>query len=148
MQTDLVKQGYILRTDWDDVIQRDFEIWYRFGDNPKISHYANYFTRNQRNAAGFVHGGVIATFLDHCMGSMCWRLSAGGQGWTITLNTQFIKPVRVNRWAFAEITHLSGTGSNLLFDAKLYQDRLDGTLVAQAQGSFTVPGKKAKKAID
>ncbi len=149
MRDQLKEQGYVLREGWDDAIQRDFEIWYRFTEDRSVSHYAFYPRRDHRNSAGFVHGGVIAIFVDHCMGSMCWRLTDGGFGWTITLNLQFVRPARVERWLFAEVRHLTGTDSNILLDARVYSvPKFSGPLVAQAQGSFTVPGKKAKKAVD
>ncbi len=149
MREQLVEQGYVLREGWNDTIQRDMEVWYRFTEDRSISHYAFYPRKEHRNSAGFVHGGILAAFLDHCMGSMCWRLTDGGFGWTMTFNIQYLRPARTERWLFAEVRHLAGSDSNILLDAKLYSvPKYSGPMVAQAQGSFTVPGKKAKKAID
>lgn len=149
MQDQLIKQGYILREGWDDVIQRDMEIWYRFTSDRSVTHYAFCPRLDHRNSAGFVHGGVLTTFLDHCMGSMCWMLTNGGFGWTITLNMQFIRPAKVQRWIFAEVRHLSGSATNILLEGRLYSTPgFSGPLIAQGQGSFTVPGRKAKKAVD
>lgn len=149
MRDQLLEQGYILREGWDDVIQRDMEVWYRFTDDRSVTHYAFYPRRGHRNSAGFVHGGVLTMFMDHCMGSMCWLLTDGGFGWTMTLSMQFTRPARVERWIFAEVRHLSGQGSNILLEGRLYSvPKFSGPLIAQGQGSFTVPGKKAKKAVD
>lgn len=148
MREQLIQEGYILREGWDDVIQRDMEIWYRFTEDRKVTHYAWFARRDHRNSAGTVHGGTLTTFLDHCMGSMCWFLTDGGYGWTMTLNMQFLRPARVDRWIFAEVRHLAGTGSNILLEGELRQGSLTGAKVAQGQGSFTVPGRKAKKAVD
>lgn len=148
MRQQLLEQGYVLREGWDDVIQRDFEVWYRFTEDRQRTQYAFYACRDHRNSAGLVHGGVLTTFMDHCMGSMCWFLTDGGFGWTMTLNMQFIRPARVNRWIFAEVQHLAGETTNILLEGHLHQGSLDGPLIAQGQGSFTVPGRKAQKSVD
>lgn len=148
MREQLLQQGYILREGWDDMIQRDMEVWYRFTEDHDLSHYAWFAREDHKNSAGFVHGGALATYMDHCMGSMCWLRTNGGFGWTMTLNMQFLKPARTNRWIFAEIRHLSGTGTNILLEGQLRSGSLSGPLLAQGQGSFTVPGRKAKKAVD
>lgn len=148
MRQQLLEEGYVLREGWDDVIQRDMEVWYRFIADRTVTHYAWFAGPEHKNSAGFVHGGLLTTFLDHCMGSMSWMLTDGGFGWTITLNMQFLRPARTNRWIFAEVRHLSGTGTNLVFEGHLHQGSLSGPLVAQGQGSFTVPGRKAKKKVD
>lgn len=148
MRQQLQEQGYTLREGWDDVIQRDMEVWYRFTEDRSITHYAWFARRDHRNSAGFVHGGTLTTFLDHCMGSMCWLLTDGGFGWTITLNMQFLRPARADRWIFAEVRHLSGTDANILLAGDLHQGSLEGPRIAQGQGSFTVPGRRAKKAVD
>lgn len=146
MRQQLIDQGYVLRSGWNDAIEHSFEVWYNFSADEHVSYYATYFKQEHRNSAGLAHGGMLAAFLDHCMGSMCWRISGGNMGWTTAINLQFLRPARINRWIFAKIEHAAGIGSTVLLNGTLYQDRVDGHIVAQGQGTFSIrrPAKKEK----
>jgi hypothetical protein len=141
--------GYKLREGWDDYIQTNYELWYKFiPDDTRFSYYAFYAEKKHKNSAGIVHGGVLATYLDHCMGGACYNVSGGKFAYTLQYNIQFISAARPNRWIFAKVEHLAGFNKNLQMIATAHLGSEDGPLIAQAIGTFELSDKMAKKKID
>lgn len=50
------------------------------------------------NPAGVVHGGALASLLDHVLSTVAWEASGRVPCVTVQLNTQFLRSVRAGQW--------------------------------------------------
>ena len=56
--------------------------------------YAFLAQERHTNPAGMVHGGMLLTLVDHAIATVAWEANGRRPCLTITLDTQFIAPVR------------------------------------------------------
>jgi acyl-coenzyme A thioesterase PaaI-like protein len=56
-------------------------------------HYAMLTTPDHANPQGALHGGVLMTFADHCLGLYVWVAANRAPNVTIQLNTHFLASV-------------------------------------------------------
>ncbi len=63
--------------------------------------YAVQLDENHCNAQGFVHGGVLMTFMDHAMSLLVWEAAERAFCSTIQLDNHFLKALRAP--AFVEL---------------------------------------------
>lgn len=132
----LISEGFQRRSDrWNDFISHTMDVWWRLDGDSEAS-FAWYVNKGHMNGARVLHGGAMMTYLDHCMGALCYMRTGGQFAHTMQLSTQFIKPVRANRWVHAHVQHIAGTGSAQLLEAVAM---VNSTVVAKAHGSFVDP---------
>lgn len=113
----LSKQGYRQRTkDWNDYISHTMDVWYRWDSDTEAS-FAWYVEPMHLNAAKVLHGGAMTTFLDHCMGAFCYNLTEGKFAHTLQMSTQFLHPVRANRWLMCDVVHAAGSKQMIQLEA-------------------------------
>lgn len=86
----------------------------RFGFMPEARHC---------NGLGFVHGGMIATALDHAM-AQCLFEQHDRRLVTLSLNVAFERPVPKGRWVTIEIGLPGETGGETRLSATLYSRTL------------------------
>lgn len=141
---ELLAQGYLKREGWDDFVQNQFELYYRFPE-PDIGHFAFYATTNHQNSQRLLHGGVLSAYLDHCMGALSYWTCERQFAYTLQYSVQFVKASRVNRWIHCDTRVLAHSNNELLLQAAAYTGGLDGPLIATAQGSFGLSGRTARK---
>ncbi len=94
------------------------------------------------NPSGSVHGGFIVAMLDECMGSAIVGLTeARFMPATVSMSTDFIRPVRVGRLlGEGHITSISGNSAFL--EANLKDE--GGTVLARSIGNYKLyPFQKA-----
>lgn len=140
----LKSQGYLQRSSsWNDYITHTMDVWYRW-DEDNVANFAWYVTKWYLNPARILHGGATMTFIDHCMGALCYHTTNGAVSHTLQLSTQFIHPARANRWLFCEARHLSGTKSNLMVEADVWIQSIESMdttfkkrMIAKSHGTFT-----------
>ena len=88
------------------------------------------------NAAGSIHGGAVATWMDICQGNLIAWLNGGYPDPTISLQLSYMRPVVPGRPAFirSKIDHFSG---HLCFaSSQLWQK--EGEMAASASGVFRI----------
>ncbi|MBV7394084.1 PaaI family thioesterase [Mameliella sediminis] len=88
------------------------------------------------NSLGIMHGGVGASLLDTAMGmGVSYRGPDRPRGWcvTLSLNTQFIQPLRPGP-VFAESRRIGGGKSVAFMEAELRD--AEGALAMAGQGTF------------
>jgi len=138
--------GYQPRQGWNDFIQREFELWWKF--DKQDTRFVFRAEPKHRNSAGVLHGGVLAAYIDHCMGGACYNISQGKTGYTMQFAIQYLKICKTNRWIF---THVQRQGSPI-GPSNIYQLKAsarvnaeEGNLIAEAQGTFVISKQDAKK---
>lgn len=135
--------GYQPRQGWNDFIQKEFELWWKFtGEETRFVFRAE---PKHQNSAGVLHGGVLAAYLDHCMGGACYNISKGKTGYTLQFSIQYLRICKTNRWIFTHVTRQGGTGAHLQLKATARVNAEDGNLIAEAQGTFMISKNDAKK---
>lgn len=136
----LLLDGYQERSSrWDDHIKHNLGgVWWRHDAAGRAS-FAWCTTQTHLNGARVLHGGAMATLLDHCMGALAYLDNDSSFAYTIQMNVQFIAPVRANRWVWVTATQVAGNQHNLLLEAEA---RVQDQLVAKAQGTFVNPAKR------
>ena len=145
----LKQQGYSQRRkDWNDYISHTMDVWFRW-DNDMEASFAWYVEPRHLNAAKVLHGGATMTFLDHCMGAFCYNMTEGKFAHTVQLSTQFLHPVRANRWLMCHVTLAAGSRQLIQLEAVTYQQDLAkwgtmGTVAAKAHGTFVNPNRRIK----
>jgi uncharacterized protein (TIGR00369 family) len=135
-------EGYQERSShWDDHIKHNLGgVWWRH-DSVGQASFAWYSTGSHLNGAKVLHGGAMSTLLDHCMGALAYLDNDKNFAYTMQMNVQFIKPVRANRWVYVTARQMAGNQHNLLLEAEA---RVQGTVVAKAQGTFVNPVKRRR----
>lgn len=102
----------------------------RFGFMPEERHC---------NGLGFVHGGMIATALDHAM-AQCLFERHGGRLVTLSLTIAFERPVPKGRWITLETADAAEAEGEVRFAATLYSRTL---ACARATGTYRLLGRPA-----
>ncbi len=95
----------------------------RFGFLPEERHC---------NGLGFIHGGMISTFLDGAM-AQAVQERAGCPLVTLALQVRFQSPSPKQRWTEAEITLEPANGDNVTAHAEM---RARGVVCATATGAY------------
>jgi uncharacterized protein (TIGR00369 family) len=84
--------------------RREGEAWqYGFLTNP-----------GHANPAGVVHGGVLATLMDHTLSAIAWEAMGRRACVTVQLNTQFLAPVVPGAFLMAT-GHVARAARSLVF---------------------------------
>lgn len=131
--------GYNLRSrHWNDFTSHTMETWFKFSDDHTISNFAWYSIPQHRNIMNVTHGGALATYMDYAMTASIWDITAGGNAWTVSLNNEFIKPARINRWLFAQVKTVK-LGEFIELEGTIRVNDPDGMLVMRSFGKFTQP---------
>jgi acyl-coenzyme A thioesterase PaaI-like protein len=131
--------GYSLRgRHWNDFATHTMETWYKFSSDHSVSNFAWYSTEQHRNVMNVTHGGALVTYMDYAMAATIWDLTAGGNAWTISLNNEFVRPARTNRWLFAEVQIVSNNES-IELEGTIRANNPNGMLVMRSFGKFTRP---------
>ena len=102
-------------------------LWTRRDDNGW--RYAIKLDRSHTNAQGFIHGGVLMTFMDHGLSLLVWEASGRAMCSTVHLDSHFLSAVRPP--AFVEL------------DARILKQ---GRSMAFARGTLRVDGKDVMEA--
>jgi len=101
-------------------------------------HYGVQLDQSHVNAQGFVHGGVLMTFMDHGLSLMVWEAVGRAMSSTIQLDSHFLAPVRPP--AFVELDgQILKQGRTLVFVRGVL--RVAGKDVMQATGVWSIAAK-------
>ncbi len=105
--------------------QRDHDGW----------HYAVQLDESHTNAQGFIHGGVLMTFMDHGLSLLVWEAAGRAMSSTIHLDSHFLQAVRPP--AFIELHgQILRQGRRLAFARGVL--RADGEEVMEATGVWSI----------
>ena len=105
--------------------QRDQDGW----------HYAVQLDESHANAQGFIHGGVLMTFMDHGLSLLVWEAAGRAMSSTIHLDCHFLRAVRPP--AFIELHgQILRQGRRLAFARGAL--RADGQDVMEATGVWSI----------
>lgn len=97
--------------------------------------YAIQLDESHANAQGFIHGGVLMTFIDHALSLMIWEASGRAMCTTVHLDSHFLKGVRPP--AFVELDgEIRRQGKKLVFARGVL--RVEGEEVMEATGVWSV----------
>lgn len=135
--------GYQPRQGWNDFIQKEFELWWKFKKDE--TYFVFRAEPKHQNSAGVLHGGVLAAYLDHVMGGACYNISNGKTGYTLQFSIQYLRICKTNRWIFAHVIRQGGSGNLLQLKATARANSEEGKLIAEAQGTFMISKNDAKK---
>lgn len=87
------------------------------------------------NPAGVVHGGALATLVDHAISSVAWEACARQPCLTLQLDTHFIGPVRAGHLAQARAQVVRRTGTLVFMRGEV---AVEGSPVLAAQALMKV----------
>jgi acyl-coenzyme A thioesterase PaaI-like protein len=105
--------------------QRDEDGW----------HYAVQLDESHTNPQGFIHGGVLMTFMDHGLSLLVWEAAGRAMSSTIHLDSHFLQAVRPP--AFIELHgQILRQGRRLAFARGVL--RADGLDVMEATGVWSI----------
>ena len=90
----------------------------------------------QANGRGVIHGGVLATYMDHTIGRNAWK-AAGAAVATIQLDLHYIAPARVGAFVAARGFVTRRTRSVIFLRGELVAD---GKPVVTATGIWKILG--------
>ncbi len=108
-------------------------LWVRREDDG--FHYAVQLDERHINGQGFIHGGVLVTFLDHALSLIVWEATDRAHCATVQLDTHFLKALKPP--AFVELDgQVLRQGRNLVFARGTL--RVDGESVMEATGTWSV----------
>jgi uncharacterized protein (TIGR00369 family) len=97
--------------------------------------YAIQLDKSHANAQGFVHGGVLMTFVDHALSLLIWEASGRAMCSTVHLDSHFLKAVRPP--AFIELDgKILRQGKSTAFARGTL--RVDGVDVMEATGVWSI----------
>jgi uncharacterized protein (TIGR00369 family) len=103
--------------------------------------YAIQVDSSHANAQGFIHGGVLMTFMDHALSLLIWEASGRAMCSTVHLDSHFLKAVRAP--AFIELDgKILRQGKSLAFLRGVL--RVEGVDVMEATGVWSVVPAPAK----
>ncbi len=145
----LETQGYAQRSNhWDDYIAHTMDVWFRWDSDTEAS-FAWFVTPWHLNGAKVLHGGATTTFLDHCMGALCYNMTGGLFAHTLQLSTQFTHAVRANRWLMCQAKMVSGSRQILQLESVAWTQDMNkwgtaGHVVARAHGTFVNPERRVR----
>ncbi len=98
-------------------------------------HYAVQLDERHANAQGFIHGGVLMTFLDHALSLLVWEASGRAVCSTIQLDSHFLEALRAP--VFVELdANIVKQGRSLIFARGTL--RVGDSKVMQANGVWRV----------
>lgn len=98
-------------------------------------HYGVQLDGAHANAQGFVHGGVLMTFMDHALSLLVWEAAGRAMCSTVQLDSRFLAPVRPP--AFVELDgRVVKQGGRLVFASGVL--RVDNNEVMEASGVWSV----------
>lgn len=98
-------------------------------------HYGLQLQAGHANAQGFVHGGVLMTFMDHALSLLVWEASGRAACTTVQLDNHFLEAVRPP--AFVELdAEILRQGRSMIFVRGTL--RSDGSDIMQATGVWRV----------
>ena len=109
-------------------------------DGPSGSILFAYDTESwMANVLGTVHGGIIATLLDSCMGITC-ALHVSGPTPTVSMTVNYLKPLPLSGTVHVRtrLNHLGRTTAQAMGEV-FFPDRPDDTLVT-ATGVYSTAG--------
>jgi uncharacterized protein (TIGR00369 family) len=87
-----------------------------------------------QGAAGFIHGGIIATVLDEVMGKVC--RFRGVHAVTAELTIEYLRPVQVDADLVVEGHEVEMTGRNLFVVGEIRE--VSGKVLARGKGRFVI----------
>lgn len=97
--------------------------------------YAIKLDESHANAQGFVHGGVLMTFMDHGLSLLVWEAAGRAMCSTIHLDSHFLKALRPP--AFVELNgEILRQGRKLAFARGVL--RVEGEAVMEATGVWSI----------
>lgn len=97
--------------------------------------YALQLDESHCNAQGFIHGGVLMTFMDHCLSLLVWEKSGRAMCSTIHLDNHFLSALRAP--AFIELDgEILRQGRSLAFVRGVL--RCGDTDVMEATGVWSI----------
>ena len=97
--------------------------------------YAIKLDESHANAQGFIHGGVMMTFMDHGLSLLVWEASGRAMCTTVHLDSHFLSGVRPP--AFLELdAEILRQGKKMTFARGVL--RQDGKPVMEATGVWSV----------
>jgi acyl-coenzyme A thioesterase PaaI-like protein len=102
--------------------------WRRDGDTVRYGFRAE---AKHANPNGVVHGGMLTTVIDHCLGSYVWHAIGRKPCATVTLNCSFIAAGRPGDWIEASGA-ITRRGRSLVF--------VDGALTCGDKTLLTAKG--------
>lgn len=105
------------------------DVWTRREDGGWA--YGFFAEERHRNFQGVVHGGVLMTFADQCVGLVAWEAAGRAPCVTIQLNTHFVAAGRVGGFIEARAQVIRVTRSMIF---------LRGDLTAQGRHIVAVDG--------
>ena len=109
--------------------QRDGDRW----------RYAIQLDESHANAQGFIHGGVMMTFLDHALSLLVWEQSGRAMCTTVQLDSHFLAGVKPP--AFLELdAEILRQGKKTAFARGVL--RQDGEAVMEATGVWNILAKR------
>jgi uncharacterized protein (TIGR00369 family) len=81
---------------------------YRKGDDPAEFVFAARIADHHINRGGVVHGGMLMSFADHCLGETV-HATTNARCSTISLQVNFVAPGRIGDWIFCkgEVTRVT-----------------------------------------
>ncbi|WP_291089334.1 PaaI family thioesterase [Hydrogenophaga sp.] len=83
------------------------------------------------NPAGVVHGGALATLIDHVVSTVAWEACGRTPCVTVQLDTHFLAEVRAGDFALARASITARTGSLVFVDGLV---QVEGQAVLTARG--------------
>lgn len=83
------------------------------------------------NPAGVVHGGALATLIDHVVSTVAWEACDRTPCVTVQLDTHFLAEVRSGDFALARASITARTGSLVFVDGLV---QVEGRAVLTARG--------------
>lgn len=105
--------------------QRDGDSW----------RYAIQLDASHNNAQGFIHGGVLMTFLDHALSLLVWEKSGRANCATVQLDSRFLCGLKAP--VFLELdAEIVRQGKKLAFARGVL--RRDGEPVMEASGVWSI----------
>ncbi|WP_373077562.1 PaaI family thioesterase [Zhongshania sp.] len=113
-------------------------LWTRRGDDGAWC-YGVQLDESHHNAQGFVHGGVLMSFMDHGLSLRVWEASGRAHCVTIHLDNHFLAPVRGPAFVELEATILR-QGRKMMFARGVL--KVDGKDVMDATGVWSVTAPK------
>lgn len=97
--------------------------------------YAVQLDESHANAQGFIHGGVLMTFLDHAMSLLIWEAAGRAMTSTIHLDSHFLSAIRPP--AFVELdAEILKQGRATVFARGVL--RVDDKAVMEATGVWSI----------
>jgi acyl-coenzyme A thioesterase PaaI-like protein len=109
-------------------------LWTR-RDDDGCWHYGLQLQAGHANAQGFVHGGVLMTFMDHALSLLVWEASGRATCSTVQLDSHFLEAVRPP--AFVELdAEILRQGRSMMFVRGTL--RMDDSDIMQATGVWRI----------